>query len=489
MAEQLTLPGLEPAAEIKRNATEVVRKINDATVMLMGIDLTQDEDQRKAKDYIDSIFCDVVLELAEWPEAIPEPGTRFLTMLYFFAVTGIDPRAKGKLTEAQRGTLREIYTRLNTFAACTGAGEDLSQLQAKLQMFYAFIDREHPAPETAESMARQLVVIEGIAPLNHIMPNNPLMNDLQHRSPINAGAYDMVVRNAEAAARRKEITNYTIITLDPDESGITMQGGRLTEYERQVSDAVISIWAHADKEKIPPIFSAETVARAMPGGTNRSKISQGQKSSITKAIEKFRRLHIHVNATDEFIQRGIIKKDGKVIFDDYYLSAAHGECITKKGAHPVHAWKLHAEPLILTYARMTGQLLTVSGKCIAIEEVVNGEATGAQVKMSDTRQAIVGYLIRRICVIKRDAEKHRAALARQARYKKAPPVKKKAPIDTILFETIFKDVGVAPTKQHALRLRQFVFDTLDYEKAIGFIAGYEVQKAAAGEITGVKILC
>lgn len=252
--------------------------------------------------------------------------------------------------------------------------------------------------ETVESIAAKLPLVQGLIPTAHTMPNNALMNTLQQKPAINAGAFDMTVSNARG--RRKEITAYTMISFDPGETSIKITDAKLSEYERQVSDAIVSLWLEADKEKLPPIFTLDMIFRAMPGGSD--KASPQQKGAITKAIEKFRHLHITVDATEEMRKRGIIGSNETFKLDNFYLSATHAEHKVKNGGQTVNAYKIDAEPIILTYCTMTKQLLTIPAKYIAVEKVKNSRASGELLPMTANRQAMTGYILRRIEVMKRD---------------------------------------------------------------------------------------
>lgn len=323
--------------------------------------------------------------------------------------------------------------------------------------------------EEAQSLATTLQAIQGIRPESHTMPNNALMNALQTKAAINAGAFDLIVANEKG--KRKQLTAYTMIELDPGETDISITGAHLTEYERQVSDAIVSLWIEAKKTDRPTVFTTDMIFRAMPGGGDRA--SAQQKGAITKTIEKFRRLHITVDATEEMRKRHIIGENATFRIDNFYLSATHAEYKIKRGGQTVNAYKIDAEPIILTYCKMTKQLLTVPASYIEIREVSKktGQISPVALTMNANRQAMTGYILRRIAVMKRDRKN-----------------KKQTQSDIILFDAIFSDAGLAgQTKQSAANNRAFVFQVLDYQKAVGNIAGYETQRKGQS-ITGVKIL-
>lgn len=434
--------------------------------------------------FLKSAYMDAINTLEPMQGIYPDPGeTDFYTdaeafnpdseivsvkeqaVLYFFAAHDeLKPTGKQPLTEEQKNELKGIYTRLDAFYMERTNGGEIDP--EGISILFAFIERENPTPETAESIAAKLPLVQGIRPTAHTMPNNALMNTLQQKPAINAGAFDMVVANAKG--RRKEITAYTMIEFDPGETSIKITDAKLTEYERQVSDAIISLWITAKEENLPPVFTPDMIFRAMPGGSD--KASPQQKGAITKAIEKFRRLHIYVDATEEFTKRGIIPNGSKYVFDEYYLNVRRHTGQIKNGGAIVQGYEILSQPVILTYSKLTKQLLTVSAKYLAIEKVKQGRASGELVTMTADRQAMTGYMLRRIAVMKHDRKN-----------------KVQTQSNVILFDTLFAETGTTTTDRKQTMLnRNFCFDVLDYWKVSGFIKGYSKQKKGRS-VTGIAI--
>lgn len=350
-------------------------------------------------------------------------------------------------------------------------------------------EQERELTEFAATIEDNLPALQSILPSRHTMPNNALMNALQQKQTINAGAFDLVVANA--AKKRKEITAYTMITYDEQAEETALTATHLSEYERQVSDAVITLWIEARKQNLPPVFTTDMVFRAMPGGGD--KPSQQQRGAITRAIEKMRRLHITVDATEEMRTRGIIGDNEKCEFDDFYLSAVGVTRRIKNGGQTVKAYKLHAEPVILTYSRMTKQILEVNAKHIEVRKVKQGHACEIM-PMTAGRQAMTGYMLRRISVMKRDKEKAQEALRNYNKKRSKDNTLPEQPIaafrqqsPVILFSTLFTEAGTATTDRKQTMLnRQFCFEVLDYWKITGLITDYRQQKKGKS-ITGVEI--
>lgn len=317
--------------------------------------------------------------------------------------------------------------------------------------------------EEAEELQTQIEqaadLLESLRPSAHTMANNALINKMQEAEAINAGPFDLLV--SSGTKRRKELTAYTMINYE-EESGIQL---KLSEYERQVSDAIISLWIEAKAQKLPAIISPDMVYRAMPGGGE--KASPQQKGAIVRTIEKFRRLHITIDATEEMRKRGIIGERQRFKLDDFFLSAFHAEITAKNGGQAVSAYRINTEPLIYTYSKATKQLLTVKAEVLDIRKVKKGTATTELLPMNADRQAMTGYLMRRIEVMRHNPTTQ-------------------SPV--ILFRTLFNETGQDTTnKVTNRRNREFCFNVLDYWKAIGHIKDYKVQ-TQGNTIRGIQIV-
>ena len=338
-------------------------------------------------------------------------------------------------------------------------GETLDRLQ---------LNAEFLGTAAGEAQPRQLELpfLPPITPKYYVMPNNALMNDIEKKQRINYGAYDL-----DVFGQKSDITSYIQITYEPDpESGITIKGPeRLTAYERTVSNAIISLWEQAQKDgNKKPVISPEMIYRAMPGSGE--KLSGGQKSAIVKAVKRFQILHIYVDATTEMQKRKVIGEKEKFELDSNYLLTTHAEYRAQNG-RTVHAYRIEAEPLILTYSKAAKQLLSIPAKYLDIRQVKNGEITDKPIRMSADRQTITDYLLRRIAIMKRDAQN-----------------KKQTQSHIIKFDEIYKiaDLENKPRDQKK-EIRDFCFDVLEYQTAAGNISGYKKLKEGR-EIAKTEIL-
>ena len=478
MAQSVMLENMEAlrdtAAEMREAALSVVKGFAD---------FIQSETYQTIKESISLIGEFLEAHRGEF-EALAEAGEELQDLAPFLSDELEEMKQDPAFADC---TLQDLLTR-GFDADGNPTDSPFRQAIERAKQRKAAFEAAEDALAEIEQAAAELPKLESLVPVQHTMPNNTLMNELagaKGKQPINAGAYDMPV--IPATKRQKEITVYVMAEYEP-EKGIV---SNLTEYERDVSDAIMSIWEQAKHDGKPAAFTTDSLYRAMPGRGERA--SPQQKGAITKAAEKFLHLWLDIDATEELRKRGVIGDGDTYHVKDYYLRAQ--EHIYKaKGGQPVRAWLMTGEPLILNYAKLTGQLLTVPAQYLAIEKVKQGRASGELITMNATRQAMTSYMLRRIAVMKHDLKRAKEALRSYNRRRTKDSTLDALPLaafreqsDTILFETLFKATGTESTNREvARRNREFCFDVLDYWKAAGYIKGYS-QQVRGRSITGVII--
>lgn len=362
----------------------------------------------------------------------------------------------GEIEEAELEELQQEFS------------DNTDPILQNIKLIYGIVEKAKEAFEAGKDKSL-LPQISPILPHSHLMPNNTLMNYLTQYELVNAGMQPIPVLKG-----RKNTSAHVLVEYGEDPNISTFS---ISEYERQVSDSIITIWEEANKRGIPAWFTADTVFRNMPG--EGEKPSPQQKGAITKAIERFRKLHIFVNATDEMRARGLIGESEEFTYDAFYLSVTRMKCTVKNGGQTVEAYRIDSEPIIYNYCKLTGQIITVPRKCIEIKKTKKNPTTGEitistlPVPMTPTRQAMTGYILRRIEVLKRDRKNKK---------------KQQKQSDIIRFDALFRDVGLEDQdRNRAKENRKFCYQVLDFFTGIDRIKGYEEQKKGRS-ITGVKIL-
>ena len=282
----------------------------------------------------------------------------------------------------------------------------VTTIKKYFSVFSSEPDATGEEPTKEKELKRQ--IMPSIVPAAHIMPNCLLMNELaglNGTQPINGGGFDLAVMPVNA--KQPEISAFVMITYEP-ESGVTSS---LTEYARDVSDSIISIWEQA-------------------------------------------------------------KRDGK----------------------PVRAWLMDREPIMLSYAKMIGQVVSVPSKFLNIVKVKQGKLTTESLSMTTARQAMVSYMLRRIAVMKHDKQEAQGRLRAYNKRRTKGQMLDEKPLeafrrqsDVIRFDSLFRATGNENKNREVNRRnREFCFDVLEFWKTSGFIEGYQ-QQTRGRAVTGIKI--
>ncbi len=322
-------------------------------------------------------------------------------------------------------------------------------------------------------------------PKYYTSPNTTLANALQaidgKPEVIGAGPTDLPVMNI---GKPGEVTIYVNASLDNME-GIRLTGKPYTEYDRAVHDAVISLFEDRMKHDQLPVMTADMVYRTMTHKTKKEYVSPQQREAVAQSIDKMRKsISVYVDASAEFKRRGI-KVNGKpvekFVRDGFLLPAERLQI--KAGGESVDAYLIQGQPLLLDYAKLTGQLITVQGTMLDIREVdENNKVTEISLANSETRIAIKSYLLRRVEIMRNDEQQ---AAASALRYEKKRKCEKSLPQKsvasfrkysrTILFSKLFEASGIT-NKNTKTNSRTYIRQILDYWKATGCINGYELRK-------------
>lgn len=294
-----------------------------------------------------------------------------------------------------------------------------------------------PNIELADEVRAALPQLSSIIPQKHVMPNNKLANSLT-KDIIDAGAIDLVV----SGRGKTEITTRCILTYEGD--NVKLSGRQpCTEYDRNVADAVTSLFLYGDPSHI---ITPATVYRAMIHSTGTETPSPQTLGAVTRSLDKGRFVRVQIDCTQELLRRnaslnGEQITGGKV--DTYLLPLEKIEVMA--GGKKVTAYKIIKTPVLYDYAKLTKQVLTVPAKLLDVPNASNTEQ----------RISIKGYLLRRITVMKG----------------------KTAQSNRILFEKIWDAAGKPdPSPKEAQRIREYTFTVLDYWKKERYIKGYKAIK-------------
>lgn len=304
----------------------------------------------------------------------------------------------------------------------------------------------------SDEFYRSLPCLKSTVIKKHVVPNNKLANSLLNEKLFTAEGIELIVANK---GKPNQISSVVVATLQNME-GLNITGKPYTEFDRQVHDAVVSLWVYGDKSHI---ITPNMIYRTMTHQTQSETPSPQQIGAITRSLNKMRKnISITVDATEEMKKRKIKDNNGnpidEYIIDDVLISAKRIK--VKSGGKTVDAFFLRDEPCLYTYAKFTKQIITIPAKLFDIKKIgKDGKITTRSVANTENRISIKGYLSRRIEIM---------------RYEK----KKGTQSKVILYSSIFEDIGIKE-KRAQNAARTFIFQVLDFWKAkeIGYIKGYK----------------
>lgn len=305
-----------------------------------------------------------------------------------------------------------------------------------------------------ENIKKVLPALQSIVPQKHLIPNNKLANHVN--DIIGIGQTELVV----SKQGKNEITTKCIINYDSDNVKIT--GRRpFTEYDRNVADAVTSLYEYGDKSHI---ITPAMVFRAMVHAAEQETPSTQQLEAVVDSLDKMRFLRVQIDCSEELRQRGL-SLNGKVItggkVDTYLLTLKKVE--VRAGGHTTTAYKIIDAPVLYDYARMTGQVITVPAKLLDIRD-----SSGGKISNTETRIAVKGYLMRRISVMKGKTANRQSKI--------------------ILYNTMFEELGLTDlTRDDQKRIRKYCLEVLEYWKSSGFVNGYS-ELTQGKKKTGIEIV-
>ena len=306
---------------------------------------------------------------------------------------------------------------------------------------------------TADEVKAALPQLTSIIPKKHLIPNNKLANHLT-KDIIDIGKFEL-----DTGRKKNEIITTNILSYEGDDVKLTSRQP-FTEYDRQVADAVTSLYEYGDERHI---ITAAIVYRAMVNATETETPSPQQIGAVTRSLDKMRFVRVQVDCSQELQKRKLSLNGSQITngkIDTYLLALKKGEVTA--GGQKVTAYKVLETPILYDYSRLTGQVITVPAKLLDIRD-----ESGAKVANTERRIAIKGYLMRRIERMKGKTGN------RQSNH--------------IMYDDLYKTVcNDIPTDKEQRLIRDYVGIVLDCWKREKYIAGYE-ELTQGRKKTGIEI--
>ena len=420
---------------------------------------------------------DKTADIAQRIGAMGFPAKRGASTIFFAVHPDIDPAGPCVLESEHFDEIQKIYKQLDAFffillfgtqAAETkqeqgSADADIDDVAKNRDFIYsqdgaysfftfyavAYIMGWRPkqisvhenAQTLQDEVLNALPKLQSLVPQKHLIPNNKLANSLT-KDIIGAGIIELDV----SGKKEPELLTRCILNYEGDNVKLSSRQP-FTEYDRNVADAVTSLYEYGDSSHI---ITAAQVYRAMVHATKTETPSAQQIGAVTKSLDKMRFVRVQIDCSQELTRRKVSLNGAQVTSGkiDTYLLALEKIEVTA-GGQRVSAYKIMKPPILYEYSSLTRQVLTVPAALLDVRD-----NTGVKVSNTELRIAAKGYLLRRISVMKGKSG------ARQSH--------------TIKYSSLYEEVcpGQTLRRVEQQRLRDYTAIVLENWTWKGFISGY-----------------
>lgn len=268
-------------------------------------------------------------------------------------------------------------------------------------------------------------------PVNFLAPTDKVSN-LAFSNELTGGHIQQLAM--ERRGSKKQITTLASIDFDNLNGSVQIKGRReLTPYDREVHDAIITLYVDGGNEYITPQMIYQ-VMTGNPKATLKSKQAEAISDSITKCMYS----RVIINASEEAKAYGFdsFKYDGNLISGERVTATLNGnvlECL-----------HILRKPVLYELASLKNQIGRFDIKLL-----------NTPINKTEEIITLQGYLYRRILSMKGSSSLSK----------------------TILYETVYNQLEIQAASDGALRkkkakLRDQIKTILDYWKKENFIAGY-----------------
>ena len=237
----------------------------------------------------------------------------------------------------------------------------------------------------------------------------------------------------DVASKRTKKQLLTMVSLDFTDGAIKIMGKReLTAYDREVHDALVTLYVDGENEYITP----QMIYRAMTGDNN-ARLTPKQQESISNSLNKLMYSRLIIDASAEAKAYGFdsFKYEGAVIQGEKVTATISGNVL-----EVIHILR---QPALYSYASKKNQIGRLDIKLL-----------DSPVNKNEENIILQSYLYRRILAMKGSSLS-----------------------PTIVYDTVYKQIDISASSDSALRkkkhkVRETVKNILNYWKQQGFIKGY-----------------
>ena len=311
--------------------------------------------------------------------------------------------------------------------------ENLLKDKDKLKKaFDAYIKRLKELEEKDETPA---AVVNTIYPANFLAPTDKVSN-LAFSNELTGDSIQKLAM--ERRGSKKQITTLASIDFDSLNGSVQIKGRKeLTAYDREVHDAIITLYVDGGNEYITP----QMIYQVMTGDP-KARLEKKQAEAISESITKCMYSRLIIDASEEAKAYGFdsFKYDGSLISGERVIASLNGTV--------VECLRVLRTPVLYEYASRKNQIGRFDIKLL-----------NTPINKTEEIITLQGYLYRRILSMKGSSSLSK----------------------TILYETVYNQLEIQAASDGALRkkkakLRDQIKTILDYWKKENFIAGYVENK-------------
>ena len=348
---------------------------------------------------------------------------------------------KAKIFELQNPTQDDLYKYTDAYFR-----DHIKIHEDTLIFFESLLKDKKKLKKTFEAYAEKLqqleeenglpeTVINTFYPVNFLAPTDKVSN-LAFSNELTGGHIQQLAM--ERRGSKKQITTLASINFDNLNGSVQIKGRKeLTAYDREVHDAIITLFVDGGNEYITP----QMIYQVMTGNPD-AYLNPKQAEAISESITKCMYSRLIIDASEEAKVYGFdsFKYDGSLISGERVTASLNGTV--------VECLRILRTPVLYEYANKKNQIGRFDIKLL-----------NSPINKTEEIITLQGYLYRRILSMKSN-----------------PNLSK-----TIVYDTVYSQIEVKAASDGALRkkkskVRDHVKKILDYWKQEEFIAGYVENK-------------
>ncbi len=289
--------------------------------------------------------------------------------------------------------------------------------------------------ELLKTLGPSEATVNTIYPVTFLTPTDKVSN-LAFSNELTGGQKQKVAM--ERRGRKKQITTLASINFDNLNGSVQIKGRKeLTAYDREVHDAIITLYVDGVNEYITP----QMIYQVMTGNPN-AYLNPKQAEAISESITKCMYSRLIIDASEEAKAYGFdsFKYDGSLISGERVTASLNGTV--------VECLRILRTPVLYEYANKKNQIGRFDIKLL-----------NSPINKTEEIITLQGYLYRRILSMKGSSNLSK----------------------TIVYDTVYNQIDVKAASPGALRkkkskVRDQIKKILDYWKQEEFIAGYVENK-------------